>query len=101
MKLSELLMRSAARSKDPLEGVMVEKLAQEAVKLEIALENAARDGVQAGLEKAIKVVETYRVSVGNSGAGELVAEWTMDNLKEIRDELRDMVTSLYINQENE
>lgn len=43
------------------------------------------------MEKAISVVETYRVSVGNSAAGEMAAEWTMENLREVRDELREMV----------
>ena len=46
---------------------------------------------QHGIEQAIKVVETYRVSVGNSAAGEMAAEWTMENLREVRDELREMV----------
>lgn len=43
------------------------------------------------MEKAIGVVEAYRVSVGNSAAGEMAAEWTMENLREVRDELREMV----------
>jgi len=43
------------------------------------------------MEKAISVVETYRVSVGHSAAGEMAAEWTMENLREVRDELREMV----------
>ena len=43
------------------------------------------------IQKAISVVETYRVSVGNSAAGEIAAEWTMENLREIREELREMV----------
>ena len=43
------------------------------------------------MERAISVVEAYRVSVGNSASGEMAAEWTMENLREIRDELREMV----------
>lgn len=43
------------------------------------------------MEMAINVVETYCVSAGNSVAGEMVAEWTMENLREIRDDLRKMV----------
>jgi hypothetical protein len=39
------------------------------------------------LSEAIHVVETYEVSVGNSASGELAAEWTMQNLREIRDKL--------------
>ncbi|MEW6131610.1 MAG: hypothetical protein AB1591_00385 [Pseudomonadota bacterium] len=46
------------------------------------------------MEKAISVVETYRVSVGNSAAGEMAAEWTMANLREVRDELREMVPNV-------
>lgn len=48
-------------------------------------------GWNASLQKSIYVVEHYQVSVGNSAAGELAAEWTMDNLKEIRDDLRELM----------
>lgn len=41
-------------------------------------------------ERCIKIVENYRVSVGNSAAGERAAEWTMENLREIRDEIRSL-----------
>ena len=41
-----------------------------------------------GMLEAVKIVESYRVSVGNSAAGELAAEWTMENLRELRDEIR-------------
>ncbi|MFA7168963.1 MAG: hypothetical protein WC096_08680 [Sphaerochaetaceae bacterium] len=51
------------------------------------------DAWDKAMEAAIHVVETYRVSVGNSAAGELAAEWTMDNLREVRDELRKMISS--------
>ena len=34
----------------------------------------------------------YSRSVGNSAAGERAAEWTMENLREIRDEMRELVT---------
>ncbi len=43
------------------------------------------------VKQAIAIVETYRVSVGNSAAGEMAAEWTMENLRDIRDELREIV----------
>lgn len=39
--------------------------------------------------EAIKSVETYEVSVGNSSSGELACEWTMNNLRDIRDEIRE------------
>ena len=47
----------------------------------------------AAIAQAITVVETYRVSVGNSAAGEMAAELTMENLRELRDELREMVSN--------
>lgn len=46
------------------------------------------------LRDAVVKVETYRVSVGNSRAGELAAEWTMENLRELREELRRMADEL-------
>lgn len=39
-------------------------------------------------EACIAIVESYKVSVGNSRSGELVCKWTMENLREIRDEIR-------------
>jgi len=44
------------------------------------------------IKRCIEIVEAYRVSVGNSAAGERAAEWTMENLREIRDEMRELVT---------
>lgn len=49
---------------------------------------AFEDGRQAEREACIDIVETYKVSVGNSRSGELVCEWTMENLREIRDTIR-------------
>ena len=43
------------------------------------------------ISKAIGVVESYQVSVCNSASGELAAEWTIDNLREIRDALLKMI----------
>ena len=37
----------------------------------------------AALEEATRIVETYQVSVGNSAAGEIACEMTMDSLREI------------------
>lgn len=45
-------------------------------------------GYDVAKAKCIKVVEQYKVSVGNSRAGELAAEWTMDSLRDIRDEIK-------------
>jgi hypothetical protein len=39
-------------------------------------------------EECISIVESYKVSVGNSRSGELACEWTMENLREIRDAIR-------------
>lgn len=44
----------------------------------------------AALDETIKIIEEYRVPVGNSAAGELACEWTRDALEEIRDMLRAM-----------
>jgi len=39
--------------------------------------------------ECIDKIETYRIPVGNSAAGEMACEWTYDALKEIRDEIRE------------
>ena len=41
-------------------------------------------------EACINIIEQYRIPCGNSGSGELAAEWTYAALLEIRDEIRDM-----------
>ncbi|MET3232210.1 UNVERIFIED_ORG: hypothetical protein ABIC54_004415 [Burkholderia sp. 1263] len=43
---------------------------------------------RAALEEAIQIIETHRVPIGNSSAGEMAAGWTMDALHEIRDSIR-------------
>ena len=43
--------------------------------------------VAAERERCIRIVETYQVPVGNSAAGEMDAEWTMQALREVRDEI--------------
>jgi hypothetical protein len=40
-------------------------------------------------EACINIIEQYEIPCGNSGAGELAAEWTYDALKTIRDEIRE------------
>lgn len=55
------------------------------------------DGIPTKLEKfaesivreCIDKIETYRIPVGNSAAGEMACEWTYDALKEIRDEIKE------------
>ena len=51
----------------------------------------------AGIEKfaelivreCIEIIETQRVPVGNSAAGEMAAKWTMDALRSCRDEIKE------------
>ena len=40
------------------------------------------------VKDCIDKIETYRIPVGNSAAGEKACEWTYDALKEIRDEIK-------------
>ena len=46
---------------------------------------------QAGHAHAIKfatgVIESHRVPIGNSPAGEMACDWTLDALKEVRDKI--------------
>lgn len=44
----------------------------------------------AALDEAIKVIEEYRIPVGNSVAGELACEWTLNALADIRDTIREL-----------
>jgi hypothetical protein len=39
-------------------------------------------------EACVQIIEEYRISNGNSVAGELAREWTYIALKEIRDDIR-------------
>ena len=41
------------------------------------------------VEECIDKIETYRIPVGNSPAGEMACEWTYEALKEIRDEIKE------------
>jgi hypothetical protein len=50
--------------------------------------NACARAAEIERARCAKVVEAYRVPVGNSAAGEMAAEWTMDALREIRDAIR-------------
>ena len=56
-----------------------------------AFNDGFSQGKCAAITRCIEIVETYRVSVGNSASGELAAEWTMENLREIRDEMRALI----------
>lgn len=39
-------------------------------------------------ERCVRILEAYRVPVGNSAAGEMAADWTMEALHEIRAAIR-------------
>ena len=39
------------------------------------------------LSEAKKIIEAYKIPVGNSASGELACEWTYSALKEIRDQI--------------
>jgi len=41
------------------------------------------------VRECIDKIETYRIPVGNSAAGEMACEWTYNALKEIRDEIKE------------
>ena len=41
------------------------------------------------VQECINKIETYRIPVGNSAAGEMACEWTYDALKEIRNEIKE------------
>ena len=41
------------------------------------------------VRECIDKIETYRIPVGNSAAGEMACEWTYSALKEIRDDIKE------------
>ena len=41
------------------------------------------------VRECIDKIETHRIPVGNSAAGEMACEWTYTALKEIRDEIKE------------
>lgn len=41
------------------------------------------------IKECIDKIETHRIRVGNSPAGELAAEWTYDSLLVIRDKIKE------------
>ena len=41
------------------------------------------------VRECIDKIETYKIPVGNSAAGEMACEWTYDALKEIRDDIKE------------
>jgi hypothetical protein len=49
---------------------------------------ALKNAVAKEREACLAIILDYQVPVGNSSAGEMACEWTMDALKFIRDEIR-------------
>lgn len=45
--------------------------------------------VELTVKECIKIIESQQVSMGNSAAGEMAAEWTMDALRDCRTEIRE------------
>jgi hypothetical protein len=41
------------------------------------------------IQECIDKIETYRIPVGNSPAGEMACEWTYAALKDIRDDIKE------------
>jgi hypothetical protein len=41
------------------------------------------------VRECVDKIESYRIPVGNSSAGEMACEWTYTALKEIRDEIKE------------
>jgi len=41
------------------------------------------------VQECIDKIESYKIYVGNSPAGELACEWTYDALKDIRDDIKE------------
>lgn len=52
-------------------------------------QDAANEFAQMVALECIDKIETYRIPVGNSSAGELACEWTYDALMSIRDDIRE------------
>ena len=65
-------------------GLDVYGLGLDRAKWEAAVERFAEGIVGECIDK----IETYRIPVGNSPAGEMACEWTYDALKDIRDDIK-------------
>ena len=52
-------------------------------------EEALQKFAELVVKQCIDSIETYKIPVGNSAAGEMACEWTYDALKEIRDEIKE------------
>lgn len=52
---------------------------------------ARADRYEEALREMLEIVATHRVYVGNSPAGELACEWTMDAIKEIYGKMEEVM----------
>ena len=52
------------------------------------IDSKLAEAYEAGKKDAIHVIQTYQIPVGHSAAGEMAAEWTLDALREIREEIK-------------
>lgn len=88
MALVEAYRTSGGREEHFARRDMLENALEELVPTADELRSFYDLGYDVAKAKCIKVVEQYKVSVGNSRAGELAAEWTMDSLRDVRDEIK-------------
>jgi hypothetical protein len=75
---------------------LVKRLRDRSLAWADALDADAADRIEqleAALNKCVDIVETYRIPVGNSAAGEMACEWTYDALKQIRDDMKDVISA--------
>ena len=72
---------------------LIEKLAKQAfgstIDTDPILVYEAEKFAELIVRECIDKIETYRIPVGNSAAGEMACEWTYDALKEIRDDIKE------------
>lgn len=66
----------------------VEKLHCEMLAHVTDIESQLSKSVMAERERCIRIIEAHQVQVGNSAAGEMAAEWTMDALREVRNAIK-------------
>ena len=58
---------------------------------ELSFANSRIETLEKALHEMLEIVATHRVYVGNSPAGELACEWTMDSIKEIHAKMEDVL----------
>jgi len=71
-----------------------DELGEERQSCWVAAASVAADRIEkleAALREMLDIVATHRVYVGNSPAGELACEWTMDAIKEIHTKMEEVL----------